>query len=604
MSSMRYLLKIVLPVAGFNLMAFLGYWLEPGGIERTCPELKAYLDLISISLDTGNALLGSILIFALARPVMRFLERPEGLTDAELERVARRNLRMPDLAMLVMMLNGLILLIGEWTLHRAGGEAVIAVLTKVPLQDLASMLMFPLLVRLLALSPANEAFRRIYAEYQRRGLVWPLYDIPLGTQLIALCCIIVTAAVLFTTGVSANFAAGTVQKDAMRGMEEVQSYVLSRLDRDTATLADLKPHIDALNAGGKYVYAVTDRAGTMLYNPKDLTLFNTRWQSMNRIIRDGIKDKDRFTGYDMVQGQVFCTSAVNSNLALVSIYSISQNSEGITGIIGNGLSNSIIVIILVVFVAIAIRNVISKPLKSLNERMTDLAAGQGDLTQRLVVSSADQLGLMSINTNRFIDQIEQIVMDVKNTALRVEVATQEVQSGSQGLSQSTQEQAAAIEEVAATIEEMTSAIKNTAANSEQGRVQTLKIVGLAEQGGEIARALVKAMEAIKVSSRKIGEITATVNEVAFQTNLLALNAAVEAARAGEHGKGFAVVAEEVRALAQKSAQSASEIRALIEDSLNKVDTGDRMVMQTHEALENIAKSMEQLARTIEEITAS
>jgi len=604
MSSMRYLLKVVLPLIILNMLAFLGYWLEPGGIEQTCPELKTYLDLISISLDLGNAILGSVLVSILAMPVMRFLKRPEGSTDAELEHVARRNLRMPDLAMLVMMLNGLILLIGEWTLHRAGGEAVIAVLTKVPLQDLASMLMFPLLVRLLALKPSSEAFRVIYAEYQKRGLSWPLYDIPLGPQLIALCCIIVAATVLFTTGVSANFAASTTQKDAIRAMEEMHTFVLNRLGAKDATLNDLRVQVDVLNADSRSRYAITDRNGTLLYNPKNITLFNNRWQSMNRIIREGIRNKDRFTGYDMVQGQVFCASAVNDTLALVSIYSIAEHSQGITGIIGNGLSNSAIVVILIIFVSLAIRNVISKPLKSLTERMSDLAAGQGDLTQRLQVTSADQLGMMSINTNRFIGVIERIVMDVRDTAMRVENATQEVQSGSQGLSQSTQEQAAAIEEVAATIEEMASAIKNTAANSEQGRSQTREIVTLAEQGGEIARALVKAMDEIKISSRKIGEITTTVNDVAFQTNLLALNAAVEAARAGEHGKGFAVVAEEVRALAQKSAQSAREIKTLIEDSLNKVDTGDRMVKQTYEALEKIVRSMEHLAQTIEEITVA
>ena len=601
---MRYYLKIVLPLVGLNMLAFLGYWLEPGGIEQTCPELKSYLDLISISLDVGNAIAGAVLIFMLARPVMRFLKCPETFSDAELEHAARRNLRMPDLAMLVMLLNGLILLTGEWTLHRAGGEAVIAVLTKVPLQDLASMLMFPLLVRLLALKPTNEAFRTIYAEYQKRGLNWPLYDIPLGPQLITLCCIIVTAAVLFTTGVSANFTAGTIQKDAISGMEEMQNFVLSRLDRDNATLADLSSRVDALNAGSRSVYAVTDRDGTMLYNPKNLSLFNARWQSMNRIIREGIKVKDRFTGYDMVQGQVFCTSAVNRDLVLVSVYSIALHSQGITGIIGNGLSNSVMVVILVIFVSLAIRNVISKPLKSLTERMNELATGHGDLTKRLQVTSADQLGLMSINTNHFIDTIERIVMDVRNTAMRVENATQEVQTGSQGLSLSTQEQAAAIEEVVATIEQMTSAIKNTAANSEQGRAMTREIVALAEQGGEIVRGLVKAMDEIKSSSRLIGEITATVNEVAFQTNLLALNAAVEAARAGEHGKGFSVVAEEVRALAQKSAQSAREIKTLIEDSLSKVDNGDRMVKQTYESLDNIARRMEHLVQTMEEITAA
>lgn len=214
--------------------------------------------------------------------------------------------------------------------------------------------------------------------------------------------------------------------------------------------------------------------------------------------------------------------------------------------------------------------------------------------------------MLSINTNRFIEKLEQIISNVKGTALQVETVTQEVQMALIGSLHVHQKQAASIQQVAATIEEMSATIKNTAANSEQGRQQqTREIVVLAGQGSDIAHGLVEAMGEIKVSSRKIGEITATVNEVAFQTNLLALNAAVEAtARAGEHSKGFAVVAEEVRALARKSTQSASEIKTLIEDSLTKVANGDRMVQQTDEALEKIAQRMETLVHTMEEITAA
>jgi len=151
---------------------------------------------------------------------------------------------------------------------------------------------------------------------------------------------------------------------------------------------------------------------------------------------------------------------------------------------------------------------------------------------------------------------------------------------------------------------MTSSIKNTAAHTEQSQSKTRDIMDLVGQGSTIANALVQAMNEIKLSSCKIGDITTTVNEVAFQTNLLALNAAVEAARAGEHGKGFAVVAEEVRALAQTSALAVREIKGLIEESIAKVDNGDAMGKQTDQALASIAHYMENLAQTIQEIAAA
>ena len=144
----------------------------------------------------------------------------------------------------------------------------------------------------------------------------------------------------------------------------------------------------------------------------------------------------------------------------------------------------------------------------------------------------------------------------------------------------------------------------TSAHTEQSQSQTRDIMDLVGQGSTIANALVQAMNEIKLSSRKIDDITTTVNEVAFQTNLLALNAAVEAARAGEHGKGFAVVAEEVCALAQTSALAVREIKGLIEESIAKVDNGDAMVKQTDQALASIAHYIENLAQTIQEIAAA
>ena len=174
----------------------------------------------------------------------------------------------------------------------------------------------------------------------------------------------------------------------------------------------------------------------------------------------------------------------------------------------------------------------------------------------------------------------------------------------QGLSQATQEQASSIEEVAATIEEMTSSIKQNASNASQGREKAQTMVNMANASGEASKDLERGMGEISAASKKIGDIIVTVNEVAFQTNLLALNAAVEAARAGEHGKGFAVVAEEVRALAQRSAEAARQIKNLIEDTVDKISAGDTMVKRSGKSLEEIISHIEDLSLTMEEIAAA
>lgn len=283
---------------------------------------------------------------------------------------------------------------------------------------------------------------------------------------------------------------------------------------------------------------------------------------------------------------------------------LALTSERVRTTLFSFVSIILIVYIGLLFFGLFISRSITKNIGRTVEMLQLIAQGKGDLTKRLMVESKDEVGELAHWFNKFVENLEEVITRVKNTAGNMDVSTQEVAAGAQGLSQATQEQASAIEEVAATIEEMTSSIKHNAENASDGSKKASEMVRMASSSGESAQELIKAMNEISIASKKIGDIIITVNEVAFQTNLLALNAAVEAARAGEHGKGFAVVAEEVRALAQRSAEASRQIKALIEDTVNKISAGDTMVKKSGESLEQIIQHINDLSQVMEEIAAA
>ncbi|MFY9397612.1 MAG: methyl-accepting chemotaxis protein [Desulfomonilia bacterium] len=234
----------------------------------------------------------------------------------------------------------------------------------------------------------------------------------------------------------------------------------------------------------------------------------------------------------------------------------------------------------------------------------DMAKGRGDLTKRLQVTGFNEAGELAFWFNEFMDDLEGIVGQVRKTSLELHRSIEEVNSGSMNLSQATQEQAASVEEISASIEEMTSSVKNNAQLVGEGRETSRTATRLIDQSKEVFSQLMGAIEEVSKDSRKIGDIVLTVNEVAFHTNLLALNASVEAARAGEHGKGFAVVAGEVRSLAQRSAEAAGEIKALIEGTVDRIRNSDEMVKKTSASLEELMSCMENMFRMIETVNDS
>jgi methyl-accepting chemotaxis protein len=186
----------------------------------------------------------------------------------------------------------------------------------------------------------------------------------------------------------------------------------------------------------------------------------------------------------------------------------------------------------------------------------------------------------------------------------VAAAAQQLASASDAISSGAQEQAASIEETASTLEEITSAVKHNADSAQQAAQLAHASREAADKGGRVAADAVAAMKEVNQASRRIVDITSTIDEIAFQTNLLALNAAVEAARAGEQGRGFAVVASEVRNLAQRSASAAKEVKTLIEDSVSKVEAGYRLVETSGDALQQILGSVKRVTDFVGEIAAA
>lgn len=228
----------------------------------------------------------------------------------------------------------------------------------------------------------------------------------------------------------------------------------------------------------------------------------------------------------------------------------------------------------------------------------------GDLTAKIEIDSQDETGHLLASLREMNEGLAKIVGEVRNGADSIATATEQIAAGNADLSQRTEEQASALEETASSMEELTSTVKQNADNAQQANQLAISASSVAVKGGEVINRVVRTMESITDSSRKISDIIGVIDGIAFQTNILALNAAVEAARAGEQGRGFAVVAAEVRSLAQRSAAAAKEIKALIEDSVGKVQDGSRLVEEAGHTTQEIVTSIKRVTDIMAEISAA
>ncbi|QPF76744.1 HAMP domain-containing protein [Roseateles sp. DAIF2] len=282
-------------------------------------------------------------------------------------------------------------------------------------------------------------------------------------------------------------------------------------------------------------------------------------------------------------------SAANSE----AVYSSASLWLLLVGLIAGGAA---------ILLALALIRAITRPLAQAVDAADRIAGG--DLSQRIRFEGKDETARLLEAMQRMQAALAQTVATVRQGAESVATASAQIAQGNSDLSSRTEEQASSLEETSATMEELGSTVRQNADNAQQANQLAQSASEVARSGGQVVGEVVSTMRGIEDSSKRIADIITTIDGIAFQTNILALNAAVEAARAGEQGRGFAVVAGEVRTLAQRSATAAKEIKGLINDSVERVQTGTQLVDRAGQTMQDIVSSVQRVADIVGEISSA
>ncbi|PQV45534.1 methyl-accepting chemotaxis protein [Paraburkholderia sp. BL21I4N1] len=269
-----------------------------------------------------------------------------------------------------------------------------------------------------------------------------------------------------------------------------------------------------------------------------------------------------------------------------------------------GVSIAILVLLVVGTAAVyaALRRGVVAPLEEAGRHFDRIA--QGRLDQPIASRGTNEIGRLFSGLAKMQASVARTVQTVRESADSIHLGADEIATGNADLSARTENQAASLEETASSMEELTATVRQNADHAREANALAETALEATSRGSEVVNQVVDKMRGIAQSSDKIAEIISVIDGIAFQTNILALNAAVEAARAGEQGRGFAVVAGEVRGLAQRSAQSAKEIKTLISESVAEIQGGSTLVEHAGEAMSNVSASISRVTQMMAEISAS
>ncbi|KVT40144.1 methyl-accepting chemotaxis protein [Burkholderia ubonensis] len=280
----------------------------------------------------------------------------------------------------------------------------------------------------------------------------------------------------------------------------------------------------------------------------------------------------------------------------------SEATAGMRSLLTASLITLVVDIVVASLIVGAITATAFRRLSLVRQAMAAIGSGSGDLTQRLPADGGDEVTDIARSFNSFVDKLQEVMQQIRDASESVRTAANEIAAGNQDLSSRTEAAAASLEETAASMEEITATVGQSAAAAGQADQRAEAASKIASHGGVVVSDVVSTMEKIEEASGRIGDIIGVIDGIAFQTNILALNAAVEAARAGEQGRGFAVVAQEVRSLAQRSAQAAREVKVLVESTVASVEAGSGQVRQAGETMQEIVTNVANVTTIISEIT--
>lgn len=375
------------------------------------------------------------------------------------------------------------------------------------------------------------------------------------------------------------------------------------------SLAGLMNMINDIEFGEQGYLVLLEENGTVLAHPGDPSAVFQNVESLDdtslaqlQALAHGGEAISQAIQHD---GEVFQATIYRSSVLGWSLIGLIPRHEMLAG--ANRLSwqlglLGLLFLLLAILAAGAVARYLTAPIRAVSQQMQEIASGEADLTQRLAVTSRDEVGELAIQFNRFTDNIHDVLLDVRRVSRNVREAAVAISSDNEDLARRSEGAAANLQETSASMEQISSTVQHTAAASRQADELAQGAATAARESGSAVIRAVDLMQEIQATSDEIANIITLIDGIAFQTNLLALNASVEAARAGQHGRGFAVVAEEVRLLAKRSSEASQGIRSLVADSRDKVSRGSREVHTVGEAVQGLVANVERVAGMLGEIS--